>query len=1130
MARLFRSWWGAFLALLLLLALVATAVTRATSEDDPEPASPNALRFALFHSNPEPFWQENLRYAKATGDALRVRIEPTNYNLDGALLLRELEKALRSGVDGVLLEPYSTYTERALELAERHGVPILTLNADVESVDSFPRTRYRRWIGAIVPADRPAGALLAERLLESAAAGGLKELHILAIGGHAGQEPCELRRQGLERVLKYTGASVKSFVYENADWNQDKAAAVFRRRFAENPAINVVWAANDSMALGAESALRAAGADHPVILGGIDWLPEAVKALEEGRLSATLGGHFMGGAMAVAMMHDHLRGRDFAAEGVIFSMSMSALTPENAGVLSRLREAPPDSLHFERLSKIANPELKHYAFAPLSIIRNAVSPARNPLAEPLPPDALAWLARHPRLRIATPRNLPPVEFLDESGRPAGMTAELTARLRARLGVEFVPVEPHDKDRPDVITAATRTPGLERDHLLTEPFIRLPLAIIRHEDFRFFNKLEELAHARVALPSGARVAAQLRRDHPRLRLLEYPTADDALHAVADGKADLTLEVAAVAEYAIRKNRLEGLKFVGDSAYAHELHMAVRKDRAGLVPILNQALADISDAEKALMLDKWMRPRVEFIVAWRKVLLWGAASLALAAGIIAHLGHTNRRLQRANAAAQASRAEAESANRAKSVFLANMSHELRTPLNAILGFAQLLLRDTPPADPRRDNLTIITKSGEHLLALINDVLDLAKIESRRTTLEPKEFDLAELLDDLVVMLRSRAEGKGLKLFIDRTSSFPRFVRTDPAKLRQCLINVVGNAIKFTKAGHVSIRLSVPPSQPTPGRITLLFEVADTGPGIAEDDLQRIFRPFEQARNRPEAEGTGLGLAITREYVNLLGGAISVESHPGRGSTFRFTLACEPAEAPSLLPSPELDGPVLGVERAGDFRVLIVDDKDDQRLLLRKLLEGYGFPIREAADGPAALELARLWQPHLVLLDRRMPAPDGITTARELRKLPNADAMRILAISALAFRDEQHEMLAAGCDAFLKKPLRAGELLNAIAELLPIRLLRPPPESASQARAPAPLSESEEDQRRKTLARLIAELTPESRRELRAAADSADFDALAAFATRHPQLRPGLHPLLAAYRYDLIAELIPPDTLPA
>jgi PAS domain S-box-containing protein len=374
-------------------------------------------------------------------------------------------------------------------------------------------------------------------------------------------------------------------------------------------------------------------------------------------------------------------------------------------------------------------------------------------------------------------------------------------------------------------------------------------------------------------------------------------------------------------------------------------------------------------------------------------------------------------------------ADSANRSKSLFLANMSHELRTPLNAILGFAQIMARDSGISDIHREKLDIILKSGDHLLNLINNILDLAKIESGKTVLEPEDFDLGGLIEEVIQMLQIKAEAKGINLFLDQSSSFPRYVNTDQVKLRQVIINVAGNAIKFTQQGHVSIRLSLLTEEAQDYGLHLFIEIEDTGSGIPAEDLDRIFSPFEQSVSRSETEGTGLGLAIAREYINMLGGSITVSSEVGKGTTFRFSILCEPVGAERIADITQEKTVIIGMEDAGQYKILIVEDHLENRIFLRKLLEPFGFQISEAIDGVTAIAAVKEWHPHLILMDRRMPGMDGIHATQEIRRLSLSLRPKIVAVTAHAYSEEQREMLDAGCDAFLRKPVRVQELFQMI-----------------------------------------------------------------------------------------------------
>ncbi len=393
-----------------------------------------------------------------------------------------------------------------------------------------------------------------------------------------------------------------------------------------------------------------------------------------------------------------------------------------------------------------------------------------------------------------------------------------------------------------------------------------------------------------------------------------------------------------------------------------------------------------------------------------------------------------VQQRTAELQLARDAAQSANKAKSVFLANMSHELRTPLNAILGFSGMMRRDPGISASQRSNLDIINRSGEHLLTLINDVLEMAKIEAGRQQLEIAPFDLGNMVRDVVDMMHQRAEEKGLQMLLDQSSEFPRYIRGDEARLRQVLVNLVGNAIKFTAQGGVTIRLGT--RQNT--RAHLLIEVEDTGPGISAADQQRLFEPFVQLAEGMEQRGTGLGLSITRQFVELMGGTISIESTVGKGSLFRVDLPAELAKPGEVLkPTATIQREVSGLAPGQPRpRIMIVEDQQENQLLLRQLMEELGLPTRIAASGAEAVQMFPEWQPALIWMDRRMPVMDGIEATRRIRKLPGGDKVRIVAVTASVFKEQQQEMLDVGMDGFVRKPYRFEEIYDCLARQLGIR----------------------------------------------------------------------------------------------
>jgi len=387
----------------------------------------------------------------------------------------------------------------------------------------------------------------------------------------------------------------------------------------------------------------------------------------------------------------------------------------------------------------------------------------------------------------------------------------------------------------------------------------------------------------------------------------------------------------------------------------------------------------------------------------------------------------------------REEAVSANRAKSAFLANMSHELRTPLNAILGFSQLMQSNPQFSGKSRANLDIINRSGEHLLQLINDVLDMSKIEAGHIQLDSKDFDLGGLINDVVDMMRMRADEKELSIEIDQSSSFPRFICGDEQKFRQILINLISNAIKFTDKGGIYLRFNS--RKLDDDRIELICEVEDSGSGIAKDKIDTIFRPFEQIvesqSDRTRQQGTGLGLTLVKQYVELMGGRVELESVLGEGSIFRFVISVEKASKKIEVKETEAHPQVTGLEPGqGEIRILIAEDQAANASLLQQLLELIGFKVKVGADGEEAIALFKVWKPQFIWMDRRMPVMDGIEATRIIRGLPGGDRVKIVALTASVLRREQEELASLGFDDFIRKPFRANEIFDCLAKHLHLK----------------------------------------------------------------------------------------------
>ncbi len=499
-------------------------------------------------------------------------------------------------------------------------------------------------------------------------------------------------------------------------------------------------------------------------------------------------------------------------------------------------------------------------------------------------------------------------------------------------------------------------------------------------------------------------------------------------------------------------------------------------------------------------------------------------------------------------------AEAANAAKSEFLANMSHELRTPLNAILGFAQILKKDAVLTQEQQKNIEIINRSGEHLLDLINDVLELSKIEAGKTTLIETRFNLFMQLHNLKDMLRLKAESQGLEFVFNLDENLPHYIISDDRKLRQVLVNLLSNAIKFTKAGSVKLHVQAEPEPdpfppvnlqtdpvnsdypelclqvnsglgkdrlPPDKKWKIKFAVEDTGAGIAPDEIPLLFEAFAQTETgRKSGQGTGLGLPISRRFIQLMGGDIQVESTPGQGSIFRFEISAKvPTETPMLEKQTTQQAISLAPHQA-PARILVVDDDSDNRLFLVKMLHGIGFQVQEASNGQDALKLWKSWHPDLICLDMKLPIMDGFATVRQIRSQEEKMAVPILAITASVFEQDRQSIEIAGCNDWISKPFKEEVLLEKIQEHLGVEYIY-------QERETIPLSSSLNtavlnEALKSELALLPYSLVQELHHAATQCSDDLVLKLIEQISEEHQELMKTLKEWVLNFRFDLIIDL--------
>jgi signal transduction histidine kinase/DNA-binding NarL/FixJ family response regulator len=496
-----------------------------------------------------------------------------------------------------------------------------------------------------------------------------------------------------------------------------------------------------------------------------------------------------------------------------------------------------------------------------------------------------------------------------------------------------------------------------------------------------------------------------------------------------------------------------------------------------------------------------------------------------------------LDEAKQSAEKAKEVAISANQAKSQFLANMSHELRTPLNAVLGFSQLLYRDSSTSPEQREKLGIINRSGEYLLTLINDVLTMSKIESGRVTLHETSFDLQAMLSSIHEMLLMKANLKNLKFEVDYPQEIPQFIQADEGKLRQVIINLLGNAIKFTQYGSVTLRVSQQPRELDTDKICpldmmaayLCFEVEDTGPGIASHELKDLFEAFAQTdTGRQSQEGTGLGLPISRTFVQLMGGDIRVKSTLGLGSCFAFDIQVYVLKNVSAW-SPSL-GHIKGL--APDqlsYRILIAEDRWENQQILVELLERVGFEVQMVSNGKEAITLWQTYLPHLILMDLQMPEMDGYEATQSIKRLAVQAKLSppvIIAITANTFEETRLKALEMGFDDFINKPFHIATLFEKLAKHLGVGYVY---EASSSA---APMKVQNEPDVNFTSIKLedFQQLSPEWLNQVYLSASALDEDRLLKLieqiSEEHPAIASMCLNLLQKFRFDQIVNLTKPN----
>ncbi len=644
-----------------------------------------------------------------------------------------------------------------------------------------------------------------------------------------------------------------------------------------------------------------------------------------------------------------------------------------------------------------------------------------------------WIKSHPTILVGGEMDWVPFDFVDKDGSYTGITSDYLNLIAKKSGLNFKVVtgytwaelvEKFKQRELDVLPAVFYSKKREAYGIYTKPYYSTTNFLFVKKESTI-SSFEDLRGKKLAIPAGYTVIPEIKNRFPDIEVVETQTLLDGIYSVLNGDADASFEVQAVMASTLKENAIVGIKGVGQTTFdATPLHLLVRKDYTPLVSIVNKTIHAITQQEKDKIFHRWISLKISQEIDYTFLLQLSAVLFIIIALII----YRQQILKKHNIALKKAKEEAENANKSKSDFLAMMSHEIRTPMNAIVGFSDFLMNSS--LDTKQEQyVKTIKNSSKLLLEIINDILDFSKIESGKLEIESYEFNLHELLNDISNVFNDLMSEKRINFEMKTANNLPHTIKADQIRLKQVIFNLLSNALKFTdEKGSILLEVNF---NDLNNRLTIA--VTDSGIGISDEKLAKIFEAFTQEDTSTTRKygGTGLGLTISLKLVELMGGTMNVKSSVGKGSTFSFNIPVQKTHSALESKSDPAKTQTLTFDLSS--KILIAEDNKTNQLMLSIILDELGVSYDLAKDGVEAFNMCSKNDYSLIFMDENMPNMSGIESTQKIRTLKKDRHIPIVAVTANAMVDDRKRFLDAGLDDYISKPYSQEDVLNVLKKFL-------------------------------------------------------------------------------------------------